>query len=63
MQDNRTELSVSTEVLEKMAELAALEVEGVEALLEHRCLGLVHLVRTTLLNQLVKSRHVFPPLL
>lgn len=32
MQDNRTELSVSTEVLEKMAELAALEVEGVEAL-------------------------------
>ncbi len=32
MQDNRTELSVSTEVLEKMAELAALEVEGVESL-------------------------------
>ncbi|MBQ1279224.1 MAG: Asp23/Gls24 family envelope stress response protein [Acutalibacteraceae bacterium] len=32
MQDNRTELSVSTEVLEKMAELAALEIEGVESL-------------------------------
>lgn len=32
MQDNRTELSVSTEVLEKMAEIAALEIEGVEAL-------------------------------
>lgn len=29
MQDNRTELSVSTEVLEKMAELAAKEVDGV----------------------------------
>ncbi len=32
MQDNRTELSVSTEVLEKMAELAACEVEGVKGL-------------------------------
>ena len=29
MQDNKTELSVSTEVLEKMAELAAKEVDGV----------------------------------
>ncbi len=27
--DNKTELSVSTEVLEKMAELAACEIEGV----------------------------------
>lgn len=32
MQDNRTELSVSTEVLEKMAELAACEIEGVKGL-------------------------------
>lgn len=32
MQDNKTELSVSEEVLEKMAELAALEVDGVVAL-------------------------------
>lgn len=29
MQDNKTELSVSTEVLEKMTEIAALEVDGV----------------------------------
>lgn len=29
MQENNTELSVSTEVLEKMAELAACEIEGV----------------------------------
>jgi len=29
MNDNRTELSVNTEVLEKMAEIAAKEVEGV----------------------------------
>ncbi len=29
MQENRTELSVSTEVLEKMAELAACEIDGV----------------------------------
>ena len=29
MNDNRTELSVNTEVLEKMAEIAAMEVEGV----------------------------------
>lgn len=28
--DNRTEVSVSTEVLEKMAELAACEIEGVK---------------------------------
>ena len=28
--DNKTELSVSTEVLEKMAELAACEIEGVK---------------------------------
>ena len=28
--DNKTELSVSTEVLEKMAELAACEIEGVD---------------------------------
>ncbi len=28
--DNKTEVSVSTEVLEKMAELAALEIEGVK---------------------------------
>lgn len=32
MQEKVTELSVSTEVLEKMAEISALEVEGVEAL-------------------------------
>ena len=30
MQDNKTELSVSTEVLEKMAELAAFEIDGVK---------------------------------
>lgn len=30
MQDNKTELSVSTEVLEKMAELAACEIDGVK---------------------------------
>ena len=29
MQENRTELSVSTGVLEKMAQIAACEVEGV----------------------------------
>lgn len=32
MQNNTTELSVSTEVLEKMAELAACEIEGVKGL-------------------------------
>lgn len=32
MNDNRTELSINTEVLEKMAELAAKEVEGVTGL-------------------------------
>ena len=32
MNDNRTELSVNTEVLEKMAEIAAKEVEGVAGL-------------------------------
>lgn len=32
MQDNRTELSVSAEVLEKMAELAACEIEGVKGI-------------------------------
>ncbi len=32
MQEKATELSVSTEVLEKMAEISALEVEGVESL-------------------------------
>ncbi len=32
MNNNRTELSVNTEVLEKMAEIAAKEVEGVEGL-------------------------------
>ncbi len=30
--DNRTEVSVSTEVLEKMSEIAALEVEGVKGI-------------------------------
>lgn len=32
MENNKTELSVNTEVLEKMAELAAKEVEGVAGL-------------------------------
>lgn len=32
MQDNKTQLSVSTEVLEKMAELAACEIDGVAGL-------------------------------
>ncbi len=32
MQDNNTELSVSTEVLEKMAEIAACEIDGVAGL-------------------------------
>ena len=32
MQEKATELSVSTDVLEKMAEISALEVEGVESL-------------------------------
>ena len=32
MQDNKTELNVSTQVLEKMAEIAACEVEGVTGL-------------------------------
>ena len=32
MNNNRTELSVNTEVLEKMAEMAAIEIEGVTGL-------------------------------
>ncbi|MCQ2440781.1 MAG: Asp23/Gls24 family envelope stress response protein [Clostridia bacterium] len=32
MQDNKTELTVSTEVLEKMAEIAACEIDGVASL-------------------------------
>ncbi len=32
MQDNKTELNVSTEVLEKMAQIAACEIEGVTGL-------------------------------
>lgn len=32
MQENKTELSVSTEVLEKMAEIAACEIEGVSSI-------------------------------
>lgn len=32
MPDNRTELSINTDVLRKMAEIAALEVEGVKAI-------------------------------
>ena len=32
MEENKTELSVNTEVLEKMAEIAAKEVEGVAGL-------------------------------
>ena len=32
MQDNKTELTVSTEVLEKMAEIAATEIDGVASL-------------------------------
>lgn len=32
MPDNRTELSINTEVLRKMAEIAALEVDGVKAI-------------------------------
>ena len=32
MQENKTELSVSAEVLEKMAQIAACEVEGVKGL-------------------------------
>lgn len=32
MQENMTELSVSTDVLEKMAELAAKEIEGVKGI-------------------------------
>ena len=32
MQDNNLELSVSTEVLEKMSEIAACEIDGVKAL-------------------------------
>lgn len=32
MSNNRTELSVNTEVLEKMAEMAAIEIEGVTGL-------------------------------
>ncbi len=32
MQDNMTELSVSTDVLEKMAELAAKEIDGVKGI-------------------------------
>lgn len=32
MPDNRTELSINTDVLRKMAEIAALEVDGVKAI-------------------------------
>lgn len=49
MDNNRTELSVNTEVLEKMAEIAALEVEGVTALSK----------RTIDLKGAVKSKTAF----
>lgn len=49
MNNNRTELSVNTEVLEKMAEIAALEVEGVIGLSK----------RTIDLKGAVKSKTAF----
>ena len=32
MSDNKTELSINTEVIRKMAEIAALEVDGVKGI-------------------------------
>ncbi len=49
MEDNKTELSVSTEVLEKMAELAAKEVEGVAGLSK----------KTIDLKGIVKTKNAF----
>lgn len=45
MEENKTELSVSTEVLEKMAEIAAGEVEGV-ASLSKKTIDLKGMVKT-----------------
>lgn len=44
MQDSRTELSVSNEVLEKMAEIAACEIEGVT--LSKRAVDIKDVIRT-----------------
>ena len=45
MEDNKTELSVNTEVLEKMAEIAAKEVEGVAGL-SKKAIDLKGIVKT-----------------
>ena len=45
MENNKTELSVNTEVLEKMAEIAAREVEGVAGL-SKRSIDLKGIVKT-----------------
>ncbi|MEE1238917.1 MAG: Asp23/Gls24 family envelope stress response protein [Acutalibacteraceae bacterium] len=45
MENNKTELSVNTEVLEKMAEIAAKEVEGVAGL-SKRSIDLKGIVKT-----------------
>ena len=45
MENNKTELSVNTEVLEKMAEIAAKEVEGVAGL-SKKAIDLKGIVKT-----------------
>ncbi len=49
MSNNRTELSINTEVLEKMAELAALEIEGVSGITK----------KTIDLKNAVKTKNAF----
>lgn len=57
MEDKKTELSVSTEVLEKMAEIAAKEIDGVAGLSE-KSIDLKGIVKTKKAFKGVKVENV-----
>ena len=47
----------------RSAQVGLLVCEGVESVLKHRCLGLVHLLRAAVLDELIKGWHTAPPFL
>lgn len=57
MENKRTELSVSTDVVEKMAEIAAMEVEGVVSI-SKKAIDLKGMVRTKTAFKGVKVENV-----
>ena len=60
LKNRETDLSAS---LLRSAQVGLLVCEGVESVLKHRCLGLVHLLRAAVLDELIKGWHTAPPFL